>query len=60
MRMNDAAKAYGMIPVQHCCGYCRDLMEDFIDEGAVAWQAARKTGILMSEAVKQGRVILNK
>ena len=40
-RMNDAARAYGMIPVQHCCGYCQDLMEDFIDEGAVAWQAAQ-------------------
>lgn len=40
-RMNDAAKAYGMMPVQHCCGYCQDLMEDFIDEGAVAWQAAQ-------------------
>ncbi len=40
-RMNDAAKAYGIIPVQHCCGYCQDLMEDFIEEGAVAWQAAQ-------------------
>lgn len=40
-RMNDAAKAMGMIPVQHCCGYCQDLMEDFIDEGSVAWQAAQ-------------------
>jgi bacterioferritin-associated ferredoxin len=40
-RMNDAAKAYGMIPEQHCCGYCQDLMEDFIEEGAVAWQAAQ-------------------
>lgn len=40
-RMNDAAKAYGMIPVQHCCGYCQDVIEDFIEEGAAAWQAAQ-------------------
>lgn len=40
-RMNDAAKAYGMLPQQHCCGYCEDLIEDFIEEGSVGWQSAQ-------------------
>jgi uroporphyrinogen-III decarboxylase len=26
-----------MIPVQHCCGKAESLIEDFIEEGAVAW-----------------------
>ncbi len=40
-RMNDAAKAYGMYPGQHCCGYCQDIIDDFIDEGSVVWQCAQ-------------------
>lgn len=42
-RMNDAAIAYGMMPQQHCCGYCTEIIPDFIDEGSVAWQAAQPT-----------------
>lgn len=45
-RMNDAARAYGMMPVQHCCGYCQDIIEDFIDEGSVAWQSAQPSNDL--------------
>lgn len=40
-RMNDAAAAYGMIPQQHCCGKCEDIVPDFIDEGSAAWQSAQ-------------------
>ncbi len=40
-RMNDAAIAYGMIPQQHCCGKCQELVPDFIDEGSAAWQSAQ-------------------
>ncbi|MCF0120745.1 MAG: hypothetical protein HUJ65_03820 [Oscillospiraceae bacterium] len=42
-RMNDAVIALGMIPQQHCCGKCSDIIPDFIDEGSVAWQAAQPT-----------------
>ncbi|MBQ8975761.1 MAG: hypothetical protein IJ072_08595 [Oscillospiraceae bacterium] len=40
-RMNDAVRALGMIPQQHCCGYCQDIISDFIDEGSAAWQSAQ-------------------
>jgi hypothetical protein len=40
-RMNDAAKAFGMIPQQHCCGYCQEIIPDFIDEGSAVWQSAQ-------------------
>ncbi len=40
-RFNDAAIAMGIIPQIHCCGYCTDLIEDYIDEGATVWQAAQ-------------------
>lgn len=40
-RMNDAAKALGIIPEIHICGYCTDILPDVIEEGSVAWQAAQ-------------------
>lgn len=40
-RMNDAAKASGIIPEIHICGYCTDILPDVIEEGSVAWQAAQ-------------------
>jgi hypothetical protein len=40
-RLNDAIRAYGMLPVMHTCGRCQELIEDFIDEGAVAWSSAQ-------------------
>lgn len=42
-RLNDAVKAMGMIPQIHCCGYCQDIIPDFIDEGSAAWQSAQPT-----------------
>lgn len=35
-KVNDAAKAMGMYPKMHTCGYCEALIPDFIDEGNVA------------------------
>lgn len=40
-RMNDAARALGMIPEIHVCGYCTDILEDLIEEGSQAWQSAQ-------------------
>lgn len=40
-RLNDAIKDLGMLPIQHCCGKCEDIIPDFIDEGAVAWTSAQ-------------------
>ena len=40
-RMNEAAAALGMIPEIHVCGKCESLIEDFIEEGAQAWQSAQ-------------------
>lgn len=40
-KFNDAVKSYSILPSQHCCGKCEDLISDFIDEGAVSWEAAQ-------------------
>ena len=40
-KINEAARAYGMIPQTHICGYCTDIIEDTIEEGSEAWQAAQ-------------------
>jgi uroporphyrinogen-III decarboxylase len=36
-RLNDAIKNYGMIPVQHTCGYAETCVEDYIETGTAAW-----------------------
>lgn len=40
-RMNDAAKALGIIPEIHICGKCEVILPDVIEEGSYAWQAAQ-------------------
>ena len=40
-QMNDAIKSVGALPSQHCCGYTQELIPDYIDEGAVSWEAAQ-------------------
>lgn len=47
-RMNDAARALGMIPQIHICGKCEDILEDVIEEGSVAWQSAQPMNDLPS------------
>jgi hypothetical protein len=40
-RMNDAAKALGIIPEIHICGNCTAIIPDIIEEGSQAWQSAQ-------------------
>ena len=42
-QMNDAIRSFNVLPSNHCCGKCEDLIPDFIDEGAVCWEAAQPT-----------------
>lgn len=42
-RINDAARAYGMIPIQHTCGKSDSVVKDMIETGAAAWQAVQPT-----------------
>jgi hypothetical protein len=42
-RLNDAVKSYGMIPVQHTCGYAELCVADYIETGAAAWNATQPT-----------------
>lgn len=37
--INDAIYEIGAEPIQHCCGMCQSLIEDYIEEGAVAWSS---------------------
>ncbi len=45
-RLNDAAIEMGIIPQQHCCGYCEEIIPDFIEEHSAAWQAAQPSNDL--------------
>ena len=47
-RMNDAAKALGILPEIHVCGKCEDIIGDLIEEGSHAWQSAQPTNDLVS------------
>jgi uroporphyrinogen-III decarboxylase len=40
-RLNDAVKNFGMIPVQHTCGYAETCVEDYIETGAAVWQSVQ-------------------
>jgi hypothetical protein len=42
-RLNDAVKNLGMIPIQHTCGHAELCVEDYIETGAAAWNAAQPT-----------------
>lgn len=53
-RINDAAKSYGMIPVQHTCGKADALIEDFIDTGAAAWTSVQPTNDIIGILKKYG------
>lgn len=53
-RCNDAIKAHGILPIQHCCGKADSLAEDFIAEGAIAWSSVQASndieGVLRKHA----------
>jgi hypothetical protein len=40
-KVNDAIRAHGIYPIQHCCGKAEDIIGDFISEGAVAWTSVQ-------------------
>ena len=40
-QMDDCIRSFGILPGQHCCGLCQGLIGDFIEEGAVLWEAAQ-------------------
>lgn len=40
-KMAEAIKAWGVIPIMHCCGRAEDIIEDFIEEGYVAWSSVQ-------------------
>ena len=56
-KLNDAVKAYGMIPVMHTCGKCEEIVPDFIDEGAQAWSAAQPSNDIAKILEKYGKEI---
>ena len=56
-RLNDAIKAYGMIPVIHTCGKCEEIVPDFIEEGAHAWSSAQPTNDIAGILAKYGKQI---
>ncbi len=53
-KMNDAAKDMGIIPVSHICGKCDSIIEDVMEEGAVAWQAAQPCNDIVGIIEKYG------
>ncbi len=53
-KMNDAARAMDIIPVSHICGKCESIIEDVIEEGAVAWQAAQPSNDICGIIEKYG------
>ncbi|QOV18502.1 hypothetical protein INP51_10825 [Blautia liquoris] len=53
-RLYEEVKKLGMIPVQHTCGYCEHLIEDFIDTGAVAWTSVQPTNDIEKILSKYG------
>ena len=53
-RVNDAIKAAGAIPINHCCGKAEIHIEDFIDEGAIAWSSCQPQNDIVSLLKKYG------
>ncbi len=40
-KVNDAILAHGVMPIIHCCGKAEDLVENFIEEGYIAWTSCQ-------------------
>ncbi len=53
-RVNDAIKAAGVMPINHCCGNAEIHIEDFIEEGAVAWSSCQPQNDIVSLLKKYG------
>ena len=53
-QFNDCVRSFGILPSQHCCGFAEELIPDFIDEGAVSWEAAQPTNDLVKVLKEYG------
>lgn len=50
----DKVRSYDIMHFQHCCGKCEDIIQDFIDEGSIAWSAAQPTNDIAGIIQKYG------
>ena len=58
-RCNDAIRARGIIPIQHCCGKADSLAGDFVAEGAAMWTSVQASNDIVSVLKKYGdRLVL--
>lgn len=55
--INQAVRGIGAEPIQHCCGMAESLIEDFIDEGAVAWSSVDPANDIVGLLQKYGKQI---
>ncbi|MCL1802026.1 MAG: hypothetical protein FWG30_00065 [Eubacteriaceae bacterium] len=53
-KLCNAAKEFGMIPIQHTCGKADSLVQDMIDEGAAGWHAVQATNDIEDIISKHG------
>lgn len=53
-RFNKAVRDMGVIPNQHICGKCEDIVPDIIDEGAAAWEICQPENDLLELQAKYG------
>ena len=56
-RLADAMWSYDIIPQKHTCGYCTDVLDDYIDEGIAAWQSAQPSNDIANIIETKGRKI---
>jgi hypothetical protein len=54
MRLHNAVKNLGMIPVQHICGHAEICIEDYIETGAEGWNATQPTNDIVGILDKYG------
>jgi hypothetical protein len=54
MRLHNAVKNLGMIPVQHICGHAEICIEDYIETGAESWNATQPTNDIVGILDKYG------
>ncbi len=52
-RVNDDAKAHGIIPFYHCCGNIWDIMDDFVAAGYRGYQSIQESAGMDTRKVKE-------
>ena len=53
-RYYDAVKAFDMIPMQHTCGRCEDIIPDLIEIGTNGWSSAQPSNDIAGLLQKHG------